>query len=351
MQTFIGPKPHRLVNLARIDKRIFRGGVRDTVLAQFTTDAVRRGQRVEFWRQFVCDHVADVDCWLDEPVDFSGRINTYSFGRMSLSTLAADPHRVGRAKDRINRARNDYFLVIFQMSGSARYAQNGSESTLTKGDFVLYEPRMPYEMTLCEPFEHITLRLPRNALRGLSHDLCKVIGKPVRARTLGGELVGGLLASIVHRIGNLPLDTTFVYAESVVDMIVHAIANELTSESGRPRSVKGYTLAQAKQYILNNLHRDDLSLAMISDNIGVSQRHINRIFHTEGVSTGQWIKNMRLERCAAALVDSESISTPIGQIAFSAGFGDISHFCRDFKRRYKLTPSQYRKKFNAGAGH
>ena len=207
---------------------------------------------------------------------------------------------------------------------------------------------MPYEMTLRERFEHVTLRLPRNAIRSLSDDLSSVIGKPVRAGTLGGELVGRLLTSIAGRMDELPLDVTFVYAESVVDIIVHAIADEVASDSRRMRSTKGYTLAQVKQYILNNLHRDDLSLAGMANKIGVSQRHINRLFQAEGTSTGQWIKNMRLARCAAALVDSESISIPISQIAFSIGFSDISHFCKDFKRRYKLTPSEYRKKFNGG---
>ena len=319
------------------------------MLAQFTTDVVGQDQRVEFWRQFVCDHVADVDCWVDEPVDFSGRINTYSLGPMSLSILAANPHRVGRAKHRIARANNDYFLVIFQKEGSALFKQYGNESLLGKGDFVLYEPRMPYAMTLCERFEHVTLRLPRDAMSGLKDELSHVIGKPVRAHTLGGELVGQLIGSIVGRIKRLPLDATFAYADSVVELIFRAIANEVAGTSRRNRSGRVDTLARAKQYIRHKLDRDDLNLTAIARAVGVSPRHVNRLFQAEGSSTGQWIKRMRLERCAVALVDSESIATPVSQIAFNAGFSDISHFCKDFKRRYGLTPRQYRRKFSARA--
>lgn len=320
------------------------------MIASFATDVVRRSQRVEFWRRFVCNHVADIDCRVDRQADFQGLIHTYAFGRMSLSTLTAEPHWVGRAGDRINRARNDYFLVIFQVGGSAEYSQNGHDSLLRKGDFVLYEPRLPYEMTLRDRFEHITLRLPRNAFRSLSNSLPEIVGPPVRARTFGGELVGKLLTATVRRIPNLPPRATYVYAESVADLIVHAIAQEIAGCPRQLRPTKGYTLAQAKQFILDNLHRDDLSLKMISDRIGVSPRQINRLFHAEGTSTGQWTKSMRLERCAATLIDSESVSIALSQVAFDAGFNDISHFCRDFKRRYGLSPGQYRRKFNSAAG-
>ena len=305
---------------------------------------------MEFWRRFVCSHVADIDCWVDRQADFQGHIHTYAFGRMSLSKLNADPHWVGRAGDRIDRARNDYFLVIFQMSGSAQYSQNGYDSLLRKGDFVLYEPRLPYEMTLCDRFEHLTLRLPRSAFLSLSNSLAEIVGPPVRAQTFGGELVGRLLTATVRRIPNLPPRATYVYAESVADLIVHAIAQEVAGCPRQLRPTRGYTLAQAKQFILDNLHRDDLSLRMISDRVGVSARQINRLFRAEGTSTGQWIKGMRLERCAATLVDSESISIALSQVAFDAGFNDISHFCRDFKHRYGLSPGQYRRKFNSAAG-
>lgn len=320
------------------------------MIASFTTDAVRRSQRVEFWRRFVCNHVADIDCRVDRQADFQGLIHTYAFGRMSLSTLAADPHWVGRATDRIERVRNDYFLVIFQMSGSAQYRQNRHDSILRKGDFVLYEPRLPYEMALCDRFEHITLRLPRSALRSLSNSLAEIVGKPVRSQTFGGELVGRLLTATVRRIPNLPPRATYAYAESIADLIVHAIVQEVASCPRQLRPTKGYTLAQAKQFILDNLHRDDLSLRMIGDRIGVSPRQVNRLFRAEGTSTGQWIKGMRLERCAATLIDSESVSIALSQVAFDAGFNDISHFCRDFKRRYGLSPGQYRRKFNSAAG-
>ena len=43
----------------------------------------------------------------------------------------------------------------------------------------------------------------------------------------GGELVGQLIGSIVGRIKRLPLDATFAYADSVVELIFRAIANEV----------------------------------------------------------------------------------------------------------------------------
>lgn len=316
------------------------------MLANFTTDVVRPSQRVEFWRRFVCNHVADIDCWVDNQSEFRGQVDTYSFGRMSLSTLTANPHRVGRSKNRIDRARNDYFLIIFQKEGSAEFTQNGISSTLERGDFVLYEPRLPYEMILREPFEHVTLRLPRESIESVSDNLLEVIGRPVKASTFGGELVGGMMKSIVDCIDSLPIEITFSYSESIADLISHAILEKSSYAHSRIRRGKGHTLARAKQYILNNLTNDDLNLSEISSKVGVSPRQINRLFEGEGISTSRWIKNMRLDKCAATLIDSTSRDVPISQVAYNAGFSDISHFCRDFKAKFKLTPSEYRRKFN-----
>ena len=41
----------------------------------------------------------------------------------------------------------------------------------------------------------------------------------------------------------------------------------------------------------------------------------------------------------------------VKEITFEAGFRDESHFVRDFKRIYGMTPTEYRKSTTNGNGH
>jgi AraC-like DNA-binding protein len=47
-------------------------------------------------------------------------------------------------------------------------------------------------------------------------------------------------------------------------------------------------------------------------------------------------------RAQCALADPRFVGHPISTIAFEAGFGDLSHFNRTFRRRFGMTPSEVR---------
>lgn len=58
-----------------------------------------------------------------------------------------------------------------------------------------------------------------------------------------------------------------------------------------------------------------------------------------GLSVGRYLKALRIQR-AHELLKTTSLSEK--EIGIAVGLADQSHFIRDFKRVYDLTPSQYR---------
>ena len=57
-----------------------------------------------------------------------------------------------------------------------------------------------------------------------------------------------------------------------------------------------------------------------------------------GISTSEFIRNIRLEQ-AAKLIKEGKIN--ITQIAYSVGFNNQTHFSTVFKKHYGMTPSEY----------
>ena len=84
----------------------------------------------------------------------------------------------------------------------------------------------------------------------------------------------------------------------------------------------------------------DFSIESLADELGMSQRSLQRkITALSDRTPVQLIAEYRLKQAVRFLQDT---SKPITDVAYEAGFSDLSHFYRLFKKRFGRNPSQYR---------
>lgn len=95
--------------------------------------------------------------------------------------------------------------------------------------------------------------------------------------------------------------------------------------------------------------RGDLGLEALARVVGVSPRHLSRLFRAElGMSPAAYVELMRIDIARRLLEDS---AAPIKAIAFAAGFGSTTTLRRAFLRRIGVAPLSYRLRFQtAGSG-
>ncbi len=75
---------------------------------------------------------------------------------------------------------------------------------------------------------------------------------------------------------------------------------------------------------------------------GLSRRHFYRCFEAEyGLPVQEFIQRRRLLQAADDLLHT---NRPLKEIADDAGFRNLSYFIRQFRRRYSVTPGEYRRK-------
>lgn len=98
-------------------------------------------------------------------------------------------------------------------------------------------------------------------------------------------------------------------------------------------------------YINTNYHKE-LPIDVLANFMGYSKTHFMTIFKQHvGISCTEFIIQVRLKKACELLANS---SHTILNIAFTVGFRNLSHFNRQFKQYYNMTPRQYRKKFQKG---
>jgi AraC family transcriptional regulator, regulatory protein of adaptative response / DNA-3-methyladenine glycosylase II len=107
-------------------------------------------------------------------------------------------------------------------------------------------------------------------------------------------------------------------------------------------------LAQAAAGLIEDGETNDAGLEPLSERLGVSSRHLRRVFDAAfGVSPVEYAQTQRLLLAKRLLTDT---GLPVTEIALASGFGSLRRFNALFRQRYRLNPSDLRKAVRSPAG-
>jgi transcriptional regulator GlxA family with amidase domain len=98
-------------------------------------------------------------------------------------------------------------------------------------------------------------------------------------------------------------------------------------------------VGEAIALMRENLHRE-LSLSEIAQSVNLSSWRLCHLFKAEtGTSPTHYLKWLRMQRAKELL---ETTFLNVREIRNNVGIRDTSHFVRNFKGLYGLSPTQYR---------
>lgn len=101
-------------------------------------------------------------------------------------------------------------------------------------------------------------------------------------------------------------------------------------------------LARAAATLVDNGFLDETRLPALATHLGVTDRHLRRIFQAEfGVTPVEYAQTQRLLAAKRLLTDT---SLPVTEVAFASGFASLRRFNALFRERYRLRPSDIRKR-------
>lgn len=102
-------------------------------------------------------------------------------------------------------------------------------------------------------------------------------------------------------------------------------------------------LKKIKEITERNMHEPNFSVEKLSTEFGISRAHLyNKLLALTGKTPIEYIRILRIRRAAQLLEKSQ---LTVMEIAYKVGFNDPRYFTKHFKNEYKMTPSQFAKKF------
>lgn len=103
-----------------------------------------------------------------------------------------------------------------------------------------------------------------------------------------------------------------------------------------------YRIEELLANIESNLEQTP-SIKQMAQSINVSVSYLQHLFKQEtGANITKYIKELRLQKARELL---ETSHLRIKEIRLKVGASDETHFLRDFKQKFGLTPNEYRQKF------
>ena len=101
-------------------------------------------------------------------------------------------------------------------------------------------------------------------------------------------------------------------------------------------------LAQGAVDLIESGVMDEGGAARLAERVGVSDRHLRRVFDAEfGVSPVEYAQTHRLLLAKRLLTDT---SLPVTDVALASGFSSVRRFNALFRERYRMAPVQLRRR-------
>ncbi len=131
-------------------------------------------------------------------------------------------------------------------------------------------------------------------------------------------------------------------------ILISHLVNDFKLNGHAAEKQEGWAQNQRLAYILNyvEMHYDSsVSLSDIADRLYLSASSLSRFFtKMMGESFVKYVRTVRLKKVVEKLIYTD---IPVTRVAVESGFSNPSAMNKDFKEYYGLTPTEYRKKYQA----
>jgi AraC-like DNA-binding protein len=309
----------------------------DLTVRRFSTAEFSVEQRVARWREEFGRTVVRVDVEPTAPdADFKAEAVLQILPGVRLAQYSGSEARLNRTRALASDG-GDTIGLIVNLGASAMVTQRGRDLTLGRGEAVFVRPDEAGALT---GETHLNLLFPRAALALRTSDLIDRMMVPIVDNSPPMTLLLGYL-KFVQSLENLGQPAV----QQTIASHIHDLAALITNASdevqhGGRGAVAAARFAAAVDHIGKSFTDPALSLAGVAGHLGISQRYLQELLERSGTPFTARVTELRLNRAFALLVRYPDRA--ISDIAARAGFANVSHFNRQFRRRFGETPSNVR---------
>ena len=226
--------------------------------------------------------------------------------------------------------REDY-LILLMCKGDSEVYYGETKYTLKIGNLVIYPPHAKQKYVFSPESSALWCHFTGYAAEEILASYGINCG--VHAISANNTVIEKFLALIRK---NMQSETQALSNPALLELLFY-ISRTITNQEKNdiPKSI-----SSTLDFIHLNYHKE-ISLDTLSKLSGYSKSRFSHLFsEAVGSAPKQYVNELRLKSSLDMLL---STKLSVGEISSSCGFADQLYFCKLFKKKYGISPSQYRK--------
>jgi AraC-like DNA-binding protein len=301
----------------------------------FSTVDLPLEQRIELWETHNEDALIGLRCrTLSADVLEATEINV-QVDRVDLARVRGSSHVVERDLGLIRRRPSESVALFFSLVGEAFFYHDDGVRKLQPGQMLMCDADRPFMRGFSHGLEELVVKIPRQLFAEVT-GIERVDQPRVVNFGAGTNAVAHTLARTVGRAAR-DQDATPTEEETLLDLVAALTGKPQLDPSAVHR-------AAAQTYVEQNLFDARLSADSVAAAIGLSTRHLSRIFASAGTGFPKYVLGRRLEAARMLLEKPAAISMTIAEVAHHCGFASAAHFSSAFTTHFGETASDVRRK-------
>jgi len=310
-----------------------------------TATGPAEAKRLARWCEEYFESYGGVEITADWALPSAITLQFLPLGAFGLRVEHAGPiNRFYRCRDRVARDGDDHFTLIINRGSTPTERLTPSRSTTLAVRASILFDRSEESAHVCPGGSNrLVLILPRRPTCAALPDVEDRVGTVIPQENEALRLLAYYADGLLDDAGLSDPSVLAHSGQNLMDLAVLAFGTDRDNmEIARLRGLRAARLDAVLRRIRADYADPEISPASVAARTGISTRYLHALLHETGASFAERIQELRLARAFALLCAERGRVRKVSDAAYEAGFSDLSHFNRLFRRKYGLTPTAAR---------
>jgi len=300
----------------------------------FSTAGLPAARRIELWESHNAAALIGLSCHTTGPGSLAAAELNVPLDRVQLARVGASAHVVERTAAVIRRSPADAIAVYLSLRGDAWFDDGDGTRALRPGHVLICDADRPFARGFARGLEELAIKVPRPAFTELT-GLASLRAPVIAGFAHHGDPYAGALARLAGRAAR-PRQSVPADERALLELVTVLVA-------GRDAGTAIAYRAAARSYIEARLSDPGLDAAAVAAAVGISGRHLSRVFAADGTSVPRHVLSRRLELAHAMLADPGGADHAVADVATRCGFTSVTYFSHAFRQRFGQRAGEIRR--------
>jgi AraC-like DNA-binding protein len=308
----------------------------------FSYAGAPNGQDYEAWREEFCRRFCQLDAepLVSERIECT--VEVTRVGDLSFGAAHGTSGSFLRTRGLLSDGCDDLVLVT-AVAGDVLTVQRGRSIELRPSQASLMSLDDVAECGFSQGGRFTALRIPRHELTSICREAEDKLSKPLVGNPRLREVVAAYFSLCASASESLDVVGQHTMARHMTELVGLLLRTETNDALPEPQDGYGTARLQLIQaQVLKRLGDHDLKIDSIARQAGLAPKQVQRLFGPTGLTFSEFLLEQRLLLAHRMLSGIGHRREKVSTIAHDAGFGDLSYFNRTFRKRFGMTPSEWR---------